>query len=207
MTGCSSRSEFPGRRCLHNLLGLSAVGDKEWSWMSESLGQHWGREGTAAWGSFPWPLKGSGIDSSCEEKAEPCSRAASLGDAKSQPRLFTTVFLSWLLALVSSVTTLWSASLEYELSFQLAGTLGLCCIPLCLPGLYCSSQALLYSSCRGFSQHIPCMSPCSVIIPLTAMVCDKAQCVIRRPGLCVLLFTLFASLSSWEYSGQLKGRA
>lgn len=96
--------------------------------------------------------------------------------------LFTMVFLSWILALISSVTTLWSASQEPELSFQLAGTLGLCCIPLCLPGLFCSSQTLLYSDCRGFSQHIPCVSLCSV------MVCDEHG-VLRLPRLCVLLFT------------------
>lgn len=36
----------------------------------------------------------SGLYSKCGEKAEPCSWAASLGDAKSQPKLFTTVLLS-----------------------------------------------------------------------------------------------------------------
>lgn len=35
-----------------------------------------------------WSLRESGIYSPCVEKAEPCSWAASLGDAKSQPRLF-----------------------------------------------------------------------------------------------------------------------
>lgn len=115
-------------------MGLSAVGEKEWLWVSASRWQHWGRAGTVAWGSFPcWLLKGSGIYSPCGEKAEPCSWAASLGDAKSQPRLFTTVFLSWFLALVSSVTTLWSASQEPRLSFQLAGTV--LHPSVCLPGL------------------------------------------------------------------------
>lgn len=137
-----------------------------------------GRAGTVAWGSFPrWLLKGSGIYSPCGEKAEPCSRAASLGDAKSQPRLFTTVFLSWFLALVSSVTTLWSASQEPRLCFQLAGTLGLCCIPLCVSQAYCSSQALLYSDCtRLFPAHslrVPVPSRCSVMVPLAAAVCDE----------------------------------
>lgn len=159
-------------------MGLSAVGEKEWLWVSASPWQHWGRAGTVAWGSFPrWLLKGSGIYSPCGEKAEPCSRAASLGDAKSQPRLFTTVFLSWFLALVSSVTTLWSASQEPRLCFQLAGTLGLCCIPLCVSQAYCSSQALLYSDCtRLFPAHslrVPVPSRCSVMVPLAAAVCDE----------------------------------
>lgn len=124
--------------------------------MSASLWQHWGRVGTAAWGS-----KGSGIDSPCGEKAEPCSWAASLGDAKSQPRLFTTVFLSWLLALVSSVTTLWSASQEPELSFQLAGTWGLCYIPLCVSQAYSAAPRLSFiQTAEGFPNTFPAC-PCA----------------------------------------------
>lgn len=119
--------------------------------MSASLWQHWGREGTAAWGS-----RGSGIYSPCGEKAEPCSWAASLGDAKSQPRLFTTVFLSWFLALVSSVTTLWSASQEPELSFQLAGTLELCCILLSVSQAYSAAPRLSFiHTAEGFPNTFP----------------------------------------------------
>lgn len=43
------------------------------------------------------------------------------------------------------------------------------------------------------------------MVPLAAAVCDEHG-VLRLAGLRVLLFTLFASLSSWEYLSQLKGR-
>lgn len=44
------------------------------------------------------------------------------------------------------------------------------------------------------------------MFPLAAAVCDEHG-VLRLAGLRVLLFTLFVSLSSWEYLSQLKGRA
>lgn len=135
--------------------------------------------GSTGAGTAAWPLKESGIYSPCGQKAETCSWAASLGDAKSQPRLFTTVFLSWLLALDSSVTTLWSASQEPELSFQLAGTLGLCCILLCLPG--CS----LFRLQRVFPTH-------SLHVPVLGDDHSPSHGVFRLPALCVLLFICFS---------------
>lgn len=109
MTCCSPLgAEFPGRRCLCGLMSVeqSAVGGKQWSRVSTSpcslAALWWGRDRCLGL----LPLMGSGLYSKCRERAELHSSVASSGDAKSQPKLFTSVSLSWFLALVSQVLPL-----------------------------------------------------------------------------------------------------
>lgn len=183
MTAAPLEAEFPGRRCLLGM-GLSAVGDKGWPWVCASLWMQ---------GLLPGHSRGLGFAAPVGRRQSHAAGQHPWEMPNPSPGCLLQS-LSWLLALDSSVTTLWSASQEPELSFQLAGTLGLCCILLCLPG------SPLFRLQRVFPTH-------SLCVPVLSDDPSPSHGVLRLPGLCVLLFALFASLCSWDYSGQLKGRA
>lgn len=157
MTRCSPLgAEFPGRRCLCGLMGVEqlAVGGKQWSrGPAPPFSQHWG----SCLGVLPALAARGALYSKDGERAVPHSQAASLGDAKSQPKLFTTVFLSHGFYHLSQVLPLCGLLNKSLMSspFSWRGCWD-CAASLCTSlGLTSAPRLFSYSDLRAFSNTIP----------------------------------------------------